>query len=405
LSTLRQLRELQVDHFDVGAAVVSSLVSIARDPTPDLARWQPLIDRLWRAAMLTYLSTKRALARQRPDRVYVFNGRFAASRAVLRACQAAGTECWIHERGCDQDHFQLFPNHLPHDIDFMQKRMRAAWQAAENDPRRTTVAASWFTDRVQRVERAWHSFVKDQTPGKLPANWDPRRRNIALFTSSEDEFVSIGECWRNRLYSDQTSALRKIIADLGEPDERLHLYVRLHPNLKNVDNETVRAQRQLSGPNCTIIMPEDSLDTYQLLRSCDVAVTFGSSVGIEAIYWDRPSVLLGPCFYRGFQSVYEPQSHTEAMELLRRDLPPAPDKTEALMYGYWFATHGLPFRYFQATGLFEGKFRGQVVYDRTVRKPWNRLRERMSRWIRQPAIESMGNTDHVAESQSRGSTL
>ncbi len=387
-ASIEALKSYRVEQFDIGFAVLSSLVSICRDPQPDLSVHRDLIERLVRAALATYRRVIEYCRRQQPDRVYVFNGRFAATRAVLRACEALGIDCWIHERGCDVNHFQVFKNRLPHDIDYMQQRMQDAWQNAESDPQRETTAATWFTDRVNRVERNWHSFVKNQTRGRLPKDWNTAARNVAIFTSSEDEFVSIGQSWQNPLYADQVDAMRRIIAELDSLDNRIHLYVRVHPNLRKVKNEYLRGMLALSGPRVTVIPPGDPIDSYALLHKSEKVVTFGSSIGIEAVYWDRPSILLGPCFYRGFPGVYSSASHAEAMQLIGAEIPPAADKTGALIYGYWFQTHGEPFKYFKASGLFEGRFRGHVVYGQRRKAALARLAAKVKRWMHNRATSS-----------------
>lgn len=381
-SSIEALKSYRIEEFDIGYAVLSSLVSISRDPQPDLAAHRDLIHKLAQSALATYRRTQEYCRKHRPDRVYVFNGRFAATRAVLRACQSVGVDCWIHERGCDVRHYQIFKNRLPHDIDYMQQRMRQAWEDAAGNAERDSTAASWFTDRVDRVERNWHSFVKNQSRGRLPKDWDPTARNITIFTSSEDEFVSIGQSWQNTLYANQVEAIQRIIADLAARDEGIHLYVRVHPNLRKVRNEYLRSMLALTGPRVRMIPPGDAVDSYALLRQSEKVVTFGSSVGIEAVYWGRPSILLGPCFYRGFPGVHQATTHAQAIEWMAADLPPATDKSGALMYGYWFQSHGEPFKYFEATGLFEGRFRGQVVFGQRRKAALMRLAAKVKRWVR-----------------------
>jgi hypothetical protein len=383
--SIEQLKSYQIENFDVGYATLSSLVSICRDPEPDLAKYRGLVERLVRGAIATFRQTQHYGSTQRPDLVYVFNGRFAATRAVLRACQSLGIECRIHERGCDQNHFQIFENRLPHDIDYMQARIRAAWSQAAGDPRREAIAVSWFTDRVARVERNWKSFVKDQVVGRLPLNWDATARNVAVFTSSEDEFVSIGDSWRNRLYPSQLEALRSLIADLPRLDSRTRLTIRVHPNLRGVENSSTRGIMGLAGPRVAVIAAGDVVDSYELLRRSDAVVTFGSSIGIEAVFWERPSIVLGPSFYQGFPGLYEPDSHDALIGLLSKLLPPQSDRSGALMYGYWFQTHGEPFKYFAPDGLFSGKYRGQLVYADSRPGRWARMSGKFGKLLARPA--------------------
>lgn len=363
--TVAELTQYKIDNFDIGYAVLSSLVSQIRDPEPDLRQHASTIEKFMRSAAQTYEFTLDYLHRSAPDRVYTFNGRFASMRAVLRACQKTGTSCWLHERGCDGQHFELFKNHLPHDIDAIDAEIRRIWNAAGVEANSTSsreqIGAQWFLDRVNRVETSWHSFTKHQQTGLLPNCWDSRRKNVAIFCSSDDEFVAIGDAWRHSLYSNQVEAIGKIANSMLTADPACQLYLRVHPNLTNVQNERKRQMLALTCPNLTVIQPDAPIDTYQLMCQSDVVVSFGSSVGIEAVFWNRPSILLGPCFYQNLGGTYRPATHSEAVNLIVSDLDPG-DKTGALMYGHWLQTRGQKYNYYQAEGLFEGKFKGQHVY-------------------------------------------
>ena len=60
-------------------------------------------------------------------RVYVFNGRFAPVRAVLRACQSREVTCYVHERGHDIHHYAVDKNTGQHDLAYMQQQIRQQW--------------------------------------------------------------------------------------------------------------------------------------------------------------------------------------------------------------------------------------------------------------------------------------
>ncbi len=370
-----QLIAYRVDEFDIGYAALSSLVSLVRDPEPDLTQHGPLLKRFLESALQTYRFTRRLLQTQRFDRVYTFNGRFAAMRAVLRACQAEGVECVLHERGCDKDHYELFKNHLPHDITAINEAIHSLWNDADPATRQS-VGEAWYRDRVNRVEKAWKSFVTGQEKGALPESFDPEQKNVAIFCSSDDEFVAIGDRWRNELYPNQVTAITQIAASLSEKHPNIHLWVRVHPNLIGVENQRKRDMLGLSLPNVTIIAPEDKVDTYALTNAADITASFGSSVGIEAVFWDRPSVLLGPCLYQHLEGPVRSTSHQHTIELLASDLKPA-DKTGAYQYGFWFQTRGFPYQHYTAETLFEGKFKGALVYPKPKPSPVKRLKQKI----------------------------
>ncbi len=377
--SLDDLIAYQIDDFDIGYAALSSLVSICRDPEPDLVAYRDTLNRFLVSAGQTYQQTLDFLRLNAIDRVYVFNGRFAAMRGVLRACQRMNVDCYLHERGCDGQHFELCKNHLPHDITAIETVINEYWDMAEANPDRQSIAASWFHDRVNRVEKVWHSFVKDQQQGRLPNDWNPDRKNVSFFCSSDDEFIAIGGAWLNDLYPSQPEAISRIAADLLQREPDTQLYVRVHPNVRDVDNQRKRETLAIDFPNVTIIPPEAEIDTYELMRQSDLVATFGSSVGIEATFWDKPSVLLGPCFYRNLGGVYGSSSHEQTIDLLTQTLDPL-DKTGALKYGFWFQTRGFRHQYFTATDLFEGNFKDQTLYARSPKlNPLSRLKKNAKR--------------------------
>jgi hypothetical protein len=378
LSGIEALKSIKVANFDIGFATLSSLVSHTRDPEVDLAGHARELRDFSTAALTVYRSMLQRLSRQRPDRVYVFNGRFAAMRGVLRACQRAGVECLIHERGSDTRHYQLFRSRLPHDIEYIDGRMREHWQGACGQPDREKRAAAWFHGRVRRVEKNWRSFVKGQQRGRLPAGWDADRHNVVIFTSSEDEFVAIGDSWSDRLYADQGEGIHALAVQLMRERPNAMLTVRMHPNLTGIDNASTRRLAALDLANVRVIPPQAKIDSYQLMRVADTVATFGSSIGIEAVFWSKPSVLVGPCFYQQLRGPQRVRDHQQAVRLLAADLLPA-TRHEALIYGYWQETHGILCRYFQPDdNLFTGRFRGQVVYPR----PPESLGRRLSRPVR-----------------------
>ena len=156
-----------------------------RDPEPDLIKNRALLNQFLTSAWQSYQNTMQFLEANQVDRVYTFNGRFAAMRGVLRACQRMGVDCFLHERGCNKAHYEVFENHLPHDLDAIHLAIERLWNAA--DPlTREDIGRQWFIDRVNRVETAWKSFTTAQEFGRLPENFDPSSKNIAIFCSSDD---------------------------------------------------------------------------------------------------------------------------------------------------------------------------------------------------------------------------
>ena len=374
--SVEELKEYHREGFDLGYAALSSLVSYLRDPEPDFETHQPMLRRFIESAWQTFTVARKFLAQRNPDRVYIFNGRFAAMRAVLRACQLAGVDCFLHERGCDKQHYELFKNHMLHDIPSVETIIREHWDSAAENPQRKSIGAQWYINRMQRVETNWHSFVRDQSRGTLPTDWNDSKTNIAIFCSSDDEFVSIGDCWDNPIYENQLDGISKLAMDLKKSAPQVHLTLRVHPNLSQVENETKNRMLGLNFSNLTIIPPDGEIDSYALMKACDTVVTFGSSIGIEAVYWSRPSVLLGASFYQNLGGVVRPENHEQALSILKTELTPQ-NNQGALMYGYWQQTRGHRHQYFEASDLFEGQFKNKTLYARPKPSISRRIRRKV----------------------------
>jgi hypothetical protein len=96
------------------------------------------------------------------------------------------------------------------------------------------------------------------------------------------------------------------------------------------------------------------------MRGADAVLTFGSTTGIESVYWGTPSILAGRCYYAHLDGTYNPDSHEELVDLIRSRLEPK-SVEPALMYGYYQMTAGEPYRYFRAEGMYRGRFKGRRV--------------------------------------------
>jgi hypothetical protein len=292
--------------------------------------------------------------------------------------------CFTHDRGQDLQHYGLFENSTQLDLTYVEQDMEKVWNRESDERRRREIAEKFYLDRSKGVLQNWYTYTDAQRAGQLPAGWDPTKRNIAIYNSSEDEFEAVGDQWINPLYASQQEGLERIIQSLSRSAHNVHLYLRIHPNLKGIDNAQTRQLATLRSSFLTVIPPEDPVCTYTLMKQADKVVTFGSTTGIEAVFWGVPSVLAGPAFYRKLGGTYNPRSHEELVTLLLADLPPK-DTSAALIYGYYFNAYGVPFKHYEALGMREGTFKGQQLSAK--RRGW---------WILGSALESIWGVRHVA---------
>jgi len=375
-SDIDDLKSYAIENFDIGYAVLSTLISATRNAEPDIhsIAGRVLLQNLLVSAFGVYRSLRNHLSANNFDRVYVYNGRFAPTRAVLRACEAEGVDCFTHEKGGKLEHYALYRNTTSHNQKNAHRLINEAWQAA-NPNLRESIASEFYTDRAKGIVPGWFAFTLAQTEGLLPDEWDPRKQNIAVFLSSEDEFAALDDTWRNPLYQDQVDGVNQIVDSLRD-DPRFHVYIRVHPNLKNVTSRQTAFFAQYHPSNGTVIPPESPISSYSLMAKATKVITFGSTVGAEATFWGVPSILVGPSLYRGLGATHNPTSHAQLMCMLRIELS-VMDKTGALKFGYYLKTFGIPFKYYCPEGVLEGKFKSvRILPTRNYRRIERILRHR-----------------------------
>jgi len=287
-------------------------------------------------------------------------------RPALALCEKHSIDVFFHEAGSDLSKYLLTKNSLLHNISYMQTMINDFWNKSEDsDEIKFTKAESFFAGNRKGISKNWHSYTNDHI-WELPEDWDKNDYNVVIFTSSEDEFAAVGDSWKQPIYKTQDDGIEKLAGSLQD-EGNIKIWVRLHPNLKTAPQKLLEPYLKIDSPVIRLIMPHSTISSYLLMDNADKVVTFGSSVGIEAAYWKKLSILLGVSFYKGMGAVHEANSHQEAINLIiDKELTPL-DNLPAVKYGYYFGNYGIPYRHFKKTGIFTGNLEGWDFS--TERKP------------------------------------
>jgi hypothetical protein len=354
------LEAFAIEGVNLGEGIVSSIAAQLKDHKFDTHEHAALVRQKLEVSYLVYVSIQKHLKALKPDRVYLYNGRLAEAKPVLNSCLHARIPVFVVERAGTQGRYELYPNTIPLDIDYWTQDFRRLWE--ENPTgRREEIGAFYYEERRQAIDQGDRSFTKNQQQNLLPDGFDPAKKNVAIYLSTEYELAGYPER-KHPVYPFQNECLERLAVDLAD-DPNIMLWVRCHPNITAVHNRQLlelQVMEARNWPNLKIIWPDSKVDTYALMDHADITFTFGSTVGIEATFWGKPSVLSGRAFYEHFDVSYIAHSHDELLHLLRADLQPK-DKLGALIYGHGLMTNGYPFRYFQQTGLNEGNFLGETL--------------------------------------------
>ncbi len=361
-----ELAKFNYNGVDLGSAVASTLSwQIESDYKFNTLKYRSEVNRELKRGQYIYHVFKIFVRKLRPNIVYIFNGRFTVSRVIIRICEKEKIPYYTHERAGKLNRYCLRKNTIPQDVKNNSQEIDLLWENANEEDKNK--AEMWFFQR--RKGKDYFSFTKTQEKGLLPKNFKIKEgiKNITIFNSLLEEIAYIPGR-KSNLYEDHFSALRKILLEFKE-EPYYKFYLRVHPHLKGLNNTQIKEIKQLALEfnNLEIIHPESSIDSYALLDASDIILVFNSTIGIEACFWNKPTIILDRSFYENLNCVYRPKTHREVVSLIKSNLLPKNPKS-ALKYGYWELNYGIPFKYFLQIDVNEGFFKGKKICRMSIKE-------------------------------------
>jgi hypothetical protein len=342
--SVESMKAFTVDEVPIGELVLSQLVSDARDCFLDFAD-EKLSARalsLCRNAVALYEFSRDVIRRNAIDVVYAWNGRRCSDGPVLYAARREGKPFYAYISGGRKNTYLTVPALKFHDLSCNKLLIESLYLEAMSKLSHdefAKMAAEFFNiyrhgggDYPGSV--FFGSVFKEYTDSDLPPK---KKKRLVIFTSSYWEYFAMGD-WLTGEYPYASSNFYEGINEILS-DQRItanyEVITRWHPNLVNAGaSERREVQKIIEGHKDVLQFPPDhTINSYALLESADIVITFGSTLGIEAVYYGRPSILLGPAMYEDTGSCYRPKTHEELVTLLKSDLSPL-DKLGALKFGY-----------------------------------------------------------------------
>jgi hypothetical protein len=318
--TVDDIKKFQYDNENIGFGVASTLISLFRDHRFDTKKHISDITRTLSTSLQVYDTLKHEINEFSPDVVYLFNGRVATHLPAKLLCKKLGIDYFSYEVSPKKSHYGLLKNKVVHDTLSTEEidQLHLNW-TSEN-----RIAAESVLKKM-RAGKTLITYTQAQKKGALPKKFDPNKRNIAIYNGTIDEYAGI-ENAKNKIYKpDETAGIYKILESL-ESDSNFFFYLRVHPHMREVTSTTSQLvdirELSLRFDNLHVIWPTDDIDSYALLESCEKIITFGSTVGIEATYWGKPSILADHAYYEGLNYAYLPNNHDELIKLLKGNIKP-----------------------------------------------------------------------------------
>ena len=371
-NSVSKLKNYSFDGVNLGNGILSSLISTIRDHKFSVSKNIILVRNGIYSSILNYLNFKLLLTKIKPTKVYFFNGRFGEVYPLMMFCKKNNIEFYTHERGSSNDKYMLRKNNIPHSIDYTSKEIDILWSGGKKD--KFEIGKIFFEERIKGIEQNWLSFSSLQEKKLLPKSFDDSKINISFFNSSMDEYETISD-FENLIYKDDNDGIDRICSSFTS-SSNINFYLRVHPNLKSINNTQIKQIRELDNKhnNLCVIYPEQKIDSYELVRKSDAVVSFNSTVGVEALFLGTKSILAGRAFYESLNEIIKCNSHQKVVNEIKK-VKKSEKKIfkDHLKYGYWAKSFGTKYLFYKPETLFKGRFLGKNLNQNKKTFIWRLL--------------------------------
>jgi hypothetical protein len=336
LGSINDLRKLEHSGIRPGPAIANEMTNITKNRDLNLKTNLKLFTVLIRSYLEVYFSTKRKLEDGNIGKVYLFNGRFLHERAVWDCAKNLGLEVLIFETTRNR---YFIRKEGFHSRTNNQKVMIDHWNASSlSRDEKIRIGSKYFGEL-----RSMGNPHRVEPEESFPFN----QKYLVYFSSSDDEAVGFWEEWNEPL-GNQLSVISQLQEIFDRQDEYV-LVIRLHPNLANKGDEVNSNWSSIKSSRKTIVVgPNRKISSYELLDNSQAVVSYGSTIGLEAAFAKKPSIVLADCGYDEIGVVDKAENWETFLNWLASKEKFATDLLElrhnnSTIRGYFIATGGFNF--------------------------------------------------------------
>jgi len=278
--SLNELRKYKYKNAFLGLGVASSLISFFGDSKIDPNDKIKITRNFLISSAIVFERSKKVISLIKPDRIYTFNGRFSVTKSITEAARLSNIKIYRHERASHFTKYEIFKKPIQ-EFNYIEQRIEELWRKTKNK-KKFLIGKFFFIKKRKGEGIGWHSFTQNQKKDSLP-NFKKNMSILTYFTSSEDEYEAFRDQYISGPWSDQISAIKDLIQIIKKFND-LHLLIRMHPNLINKSGKQNKEWFDLACEKVTVIKPQEKIDSYALLDASSLILTFGSTIGIEAVF-------------------------------------------------------------------------------------------------------------------------
>jgi len=363
----KKLIETYYKNIDVGISSYSSYLSISRDMELEGFLADKSLKKILICTIVLSDFFFRYLKEKNIKEIFIYNGRQSQNRVLFRIAKIFKIRLTVLEHTTifkNSNGVRNFEDNLPNDINFFTNKIKNHISKFSEAKKKLNISNYFKFKQMGLVINDKISYIKKQQSQYLPKKWDPQKKNIVFFTSSEDEYAALGGEYNNLIYKNQSDALLKIINVFkNKKNEEYQLWIRMHPNLNkvkwNFNTRIIKLENLYS--NIHVIKPLSKASTYKMMVSSDKVLAFYSTTAIEAAYLKKPTILLGRQYFERLGFCYIPKDHNEVIKLIFDSNLKAKNPSGASKLALYWIEKGFKQKFFWGNHVDGYKFNNKTI--------------------------------------------
>ena len=340
----------------LGIGAASSLISYLQESSPCLIKHKNLAIKLLTDSAKIFLIAQKIIKFIKPDLVITFNGRFATSRAISEAAKTCKVKIKYHERGSSFKKYEIFDDNL-HSSNYRKKNIDNYWKRG---CKKKYLIAKSFYEKSKSGKRKNYLGLSFSNNNKFPKIKNNQKQFIyTYFASTSYEWDAILG-YKKGNWKNEYDAIKNLILEIKKLRVDIKLIVRLHPFNKLLKNyKDLNNIKDLCKKNNILLFDELSkINSYKLIKKSNAIITYGSTIGAEAIYMNKPTITMRESFYSNSKNVYYALNLNQLRKvILKYNLKKKDDKS-VLPFAYYMMTFGKNFNHYNAINYKKGLFCG-----------------------------------------------
>lgn len=285
ITSMEDLRKLDSIDLKPSSAISNCLTTLLSQKSLSSKKHGALLKRVLTSYLQVYSAVQKESALQNFDLGLIFNGRFLHERACWDALKDLGIKTLLFET--TRDRYFLRPEGF-HSRMTNQDYINKFW-ANSSEPLAERERIAQENYRARRYGR--NKFILMDEEKRTESH-----EYFAFFANSDDEAFGFWESWLQPLGS-QIDVIKKL-QDLFDVRQKELLLIRLHPNFANKSKEEKRRWNSIiSSAYSRVIGYAEEVSSYDIMANAKGVLTFGSTIGLESAFWNKPVAVLADCHY------------------------------------------------------------------------------------------------------------